>query len=85
MDYTDSDDVREFRAELRGWLRENRDSFGRDGQPAADSAVATLEWYRTLAAARYTTAADRPHRARARRLRQPGAQAPLPARTAELH
>jgi alkylation response protein AidB-like acyl-CoA dehydrogenase len=53
MDYTDSDDVRQFRADLRAWLRENRDSFGRDGQPAADSAVATLEWYRTLAAARY--------------------------------
>ena len=53
MDYTDSDDVRQFRADLRAWLAENRDSVARDGQPAADSVAATLEWYRTLAAAGY--------------------------------
>ena len=53
MDYTDSDDVRQFRADLRAWLAENRDSVARGGQPAADSVAATLEWYRTLAAAGY--------------------------------
>ena len=53
MDYTDSDDVRQFRADLRAWLAVNRDSVARDGNPAADSVAATLEWYRTLAAAGY--------------------------------
>ena len=53
MDYTDSDDVRQFRADLHAWLLANRSGFGRDEQPAADPAAATLAWYRTLAAAGY--------------------------------
>jgi alkylation response protein AidB-like acyl-CoA dehydrogenase len=53
MDYTDSDDVRQFRADFRAWLQASRGTFGRDGQPAADASAATLEWYRTLAAAGY--------------------------------
>jgi alkylation response protein AidB-like acyl-CoA dehydrogenase len=53
MDYTDTDEVRQFRADLRAWLAANRSSFGSDSQPAADLVAATLEWYRTLAAAGY--------------------------------
>ena len=53
MDYTDPDDVHQFRAGLRAWLRDNRSGFGRDDRDAPDPAAATLEWYRTLAAAGY--------------------------------
>lgn len=53
MDYTDSDDVGQFRAGLRAWLRENRGGFGGGEQPAAGSPDRLLDWYRTLAAAGY--------------------------------
>jgi alkylation response protein AidB-like acyl-CoA dehydrogenase len=53
MDYTDADDVRQFRAELRTWLAENLSRF--DSRKSADSepATRTFEWYRALAAAGY--------------------------------
>ena len=51
MDYTDADDVRQFRAELRGWLRDNLRGHGE--RVDADPVARTLEWYRTLAAAGY--------------------------------
>lgn len=54
MDYTDTGEVRRFRADLRTWLAANRGRFeGDDGQPAADPVAATLEWYRALAASGY--------------------------------
>ena len=55
MDYTDTPDVTEFRAQLRAWLAHHTDLTAPDGSNEQDAVARTLAWSRALAQAGYVT------------------------------
>ena len=55
MDYTDTPDVKEFRAQLRAWLAHHTDLTAPDGSNEQDAVARTLAWSRALAQAGYVT------------------------------